>query len=147
MHALHTDKLPISNILRYNVPLADKNWFRTGGVAAYYAEPSNGDEFACALAFAQQEKLELFILGQGANVLISDEGYSGLVLKPNLKEIEISDFDEHHVLVHAGAGVQMPDLISYCLANNSVGLEEFSGIPGTVGGSVYINLHYFEFLF
>ena len=46
----------------------------------------------------------------------------------------------------AGAGVGMPDLITHCLAHNIIGLEEFSGIPGTVGGSVYINLHYFEFL-
>ena len=50
------------------------------------------------------------------------------------------------VLVKAGAGVTMDALIQYCLANQILGLEEFSGIPGTVGGSVFINLHYFEFL-
>src|SRR5204862_1253931 len=49
-------------------------------------------------------------------------------------------------LVKADAGATMPELIDYCLNNNLLGLEEFSGIPGTVGGSVYINLHYFEFL-
>ena len=89
--------------------------------------------------------MPIFILGEGANILISDDGFNGLVIHPHLKDIS---FHEHgmDVVLTAGAGVTMPDLITYCLNNNIVGLEEFSGIPGTVGGSVYINLHYFEFL-
>lgn len=129
-----------------NVPLADKNWFGTGGPARFYCEPQTPEQFRDALLYAQQHALELFILGQGANILISDDGFNGMVIKPHLKSIAIAPSENEHVYVTSGAGVSMPDLIDFCLDNNILGLEEFSGIPGTVGGSVYINLHYFEFL-
>lgn len=135
----------LPSIIQQNVPLADKNWFKTGGSANYYAQPTSSDEFAQALAFAQNNNLEIFILGEGANILVSDAGYQGLVIRPFLKEISLTSLD-NSVLVTTGAGVTIPDLILYCLERNIIGLEEFSGIPGTVGGSVYINLHYFQFL-
>jgi UDP-N-acetylmuramate dehydrogenase len=128
-----------------NIPLADKNWFKTGGNATYYCEPTTDLEFGYALDFAKQQELEVFVLGEGANILISDDGFDGLVIRPMLKDVHIERLDGH-AYVTAGAGVSMTDLIEACLANNITGLEEFSGIPGTVGGSVYINLHYFEFL-
>lgn len=136
----------LSAIIHQNIPLADKNWFKTGGPAKFYAEPKTAYEFAQALDFARNSKLAIFILGEGANILISDDGFDGLVIKPQLKEMSYSQVDHHEIQLTAGAGVTMPDLIEYCLAHNILGLEEFSGIPGTVGGSVYINLHYFEFL-
>lgn len=127
-------------------PLADKNWFRTGGNALYYAEPHDALAFKDAIFFAQTKKLPLFILGSGANCLISDAGFAGLVIRPHLNQISIKEINDHMVEVTVGAGVSMEALIEYCLENNIIGLEEFSGIPGTVGGSVYINLHYFNFL-
>ena len=123
------------------VPLHDKNWFATGGAARYFAEPKTANEFQEALTFATAEQLELFVLGSGANILISDDGFNGLVIHPQLN----SSYTANNQ-VTAGAGVTMHDLIDYCLEHNWIGLEEFSGIPGTVGGSVYINLHYFDFL-
>ena len=90
--------------------------------------------------------IPLCILGEGANVLISDDGFDGLVIRPQLKQIKRYAFDETNDLVEADAGIKFPELITWCLDNNLIGLEEFSGIPGTVGGSVFINIHYFEFL-
>ncbi len=136
---------PSPRLIQENIPLKDKNWFQTGGPARYFAEPTNAQEFAQALDFARTQQLPIFVLGQGANILISDEGFDGLVIRPQLTQItHVIHNDE--VLVHAGAGVTMDALIEYCLTHNILGLEEFSGIPGTVGGSVYINLHYFQFL-
>lgn len=129
-----------------NVPLADKNWFQTGGPARYYCEPTTANEFAQAISFAHHENLETFVLGQGANVLISDDGFNGLVIRPQLLDISFMQYDQTTAHVKVGAGVVMHDLINYCLNHNMTNLEEFSGIPGTVGGSVYINLHYYEFL-
>ncbi|MBS1987383.1 UDP-N-acetylmuramate dehydrogenase [Candidatus Dependentiae bacterium] len=126
-----------------NVSLADKNWFKTGGAARFFCQPHDVHEFTQALAFAREHKLSIFVLGHGANILMSDEGFDGLVIAPKLEQVSI---DYSNGLVTAGAGVGMPDLIKACLDNNLVGLEEFSGIPGTVGGSMYINIHYFEFL-
>lgn len=143
------DKKPLEcslpTIIQTDVPLADKNWFRTGGAARYFAEPGSADEFAGALAFAKEHGLAITLLGQGANVLISDDGVDGLVIRPRLCEIRYENVDDTHVHVTAGAGVTVHDLIVDCLEHRVLGLEEFSGIPGTVGGSVYINLHYFQF--
>ncbi len=133
-------------MIQKNISLADKNWFQTGGNARFFSEPTNADEFAHALAYAREHNLDLFLLGQGANILISDDGFDGLVIRPKLTLTTQTPIEHNDVLVTAGAGVTMPDLIEWCLDHNIIGLEEFSGIPGTVGGSVYINLHYFQFL-
>lgn len=132
--------------IEQNVPLADKNWFETGGAARFYCTPTTTTEFAQALTFASQQQLEIFMLGQGANILISDDGFDGLVIRPQIKDITFQQYDDKIAHVKAGAGVTFHDLILYCLDRNMTNLEEFSGIPGTVGGSVYINLHYYEFL-
>lgn len=130
--------------IKENEPLNDKNWFRTGGPARYFCEPSNEVEFKEALDFAKEKSLELFVLGHGANVLISDDGFDGLVIRPRKTDVTISLDDKNQALVTAGAGDLMDELIQYTLDHNLIGLEEFSNIPGTVGGSVFINLHYFE---
>jgi UDP-N-acetylmuramate dehydrogenase len=134
---MHENKLIVRQM-----PLHDKNWFATGGAAEYYAAPKNASEFQEVIRFAQAHKLPVTMLGQGANCLISDAGIKGLVIQPQLKTITIRP----NGLVTADAGATMHELIETCLAHNLIGLEEFSGIPGTVGGSVFINLHYFEFL-
>lgn len=134
---MHADKL----IVRH-MPLHDKNWFATGGAAEFYAAPKTSLEFQEALRFAHTHNLPITMLGQGANCLISDAGIKGLVIQPHLRTITFGQ----NGLVTADAGAAMHDLIEACLAHNIIGLEEFSGIPGTVGGSVFINLHYFEFL-
>lgn len=129
------------NIILENVSLKDKNWFQTGGNAKFYSEPQSEAEFSECIKFANANNLEVFILGLGANILISDDGFDGLVIKPVLKEISI----ESSCLLTAGAGVSLDELINFCFDNNIIGLEEFAGIPGTVGGSVYINVHYFKY--
>lgn len=129
-----------------HISLKDKNWFKTGGHANYFAQPTTAHEFAQAVAYAQQNHLATFILGQGANILISDAGFDGLVIQPQLKEIAIESLDENYAALTVGAGVSIHDLIDYCLEHNLLGLEEFSGIPSSIGGALYINLHYFEFL-
>lgn len=130
-----------SSIIKEHVSLSNKNWFRTGGAAEFYAAPESPEEFQQAIQFASTHSLPVTMLGQGANCLISDAGIKGLVTQPHVRSISF-----HDNLVTAQAGAAMSDLIDACLAHNLIGLEEFSGIPGTVGGSVFINLHYFEFL-
>ncbi len=126
-----------------NVTLADKNWFKTGGCAAFFCRPINAQEAAEAVHFAKEKHLDIVMLGQGANVLISDDGVDGLVIQCALMHMDIA---VNEAIVTVGAGVVVQDLIDYCLSQGFFGLEDFSGIPGTIGGSVYINIHYFEFL-
>ncbi len=134
--------------IEQHVPLAPLNWFRTGGEARFYCEPSTPEEYQEALQFQQKHELDLFVLGEGANILVNDDGFRGLVMKPHNTEIAITQDDSigKGITVSAGAGVEMQNLIDWCLDAGVGGLEEFSGIPGTVGGSVYINLHYFDHL-
>lgn len=129
--------------IQHNVPLHDKNWFKTGGNARYFCQPTTEQEFVAAVNFAQEQACEIFVLGQGANILISDDGFDGLVICPALKDITV---DAAAGIVTAGAGVDIQELINVCLEHRLIGLEEFSGIPGSVGGAVYINIHYFQFL-
>ncbi len=136
----------MNQLIKTNIPLADKNWFKTGGPAKYFCEPKTAQEFQEAILFAKNNNLELFVLGHGANILISDDGFNGLVIMPNIQDIQILDSNKTHAEVQAGSGIDIQKLINWCLENNISGLEEFSGIPGTVGGSVYINIHYYEFL-
>ncbi|MFH0898967.1 MAG: UDP-N-acetylmuramate dehydrogenase [bacterium] len=127
-------------VIEQNVCLADKNWFKVGGKAQFFAQPNNEKEFGDVLLYAAEHALNLQVFGEGANILISDAGVAGLVIKPAIKDIV---FDTE--VVTAGAGVVVQDLIDFCLDHNLVGLEEFSNIPGSVGGSVYINIHYFDY--
>lgn len=130
----------------HSVPLADKNWFQTGGAARLFCEPKSADAFKAAINYANTNSIELFILGNGANVVISDNGFDGLIIRPGLKRINIIPQETNEtVFVTAESGVSIEELILFCLKNQILGLEEFSGIPGTVGGSVFINLHYYEF--
>ena len=78
---------PHNSLITASVPLADKNWFRTGGSARYFAEPTTPEEFQTALLFALNTAQPIFMLGHGANILISDEGFNGLVIRPQLNEI------------------------------------------------------------
>ncbi len=143
---IETQFLYESCLIEGNVPLADKNWFGTGGAAAHFVEPLYPQELRDAIQFAHENDHTVTILGSGANTLISDDGVDGVVIKSQMKDITYRDGGASVALVTAGAGATLDDVITFCLANHFLGLEEFSGIPGTVGGSVYINLHYFEFL-
>jgi len=136
----------LPSLIQTNVPLHDKNWFRTGGPAAFYAEPTTEVEFAQAVTWAHSQRLPVQLIGAGANMLIADQGFAGLIIRPALQTIAYEQVDGATALVTAGAGVDFGELINFCLQRQALGLEEFSGIPGTVGGSVFINIHYFEFL-
>jgi UDP-N-acetylmuramate dehydrogenase len=144
---LQSSRIPLErSLITPSVPLADKNWFKTGGSAHYFAEPQNAEEFQVCLTTAAAHEMAVCLIGEGANMLVSDEGIQGLVIRPQLKSISANMINDNLALVTAGAGVSFGDLITWCLQANLIGLEEFSGIPGSVGGAVFINIHYYEFL-
>jgi UDP-N-acetylmuramate dehydrogenase len=140
----HIGHIPAT--IQHMVPLCDKNWFGTGGSATYFCTPTTILEMQEILAWASGNHIAFTIVGEGANILIADEGISGLVIRPANTDITIVDIQGNTVFIQAGAGVSMDVLITWALEQHYIGLEEFSGIPGTVGGSVYINLHYYQFL-
>src|SRR5438132_12359151 len=78
----------MNQLIQTNIPLHDKNWFRTGGAAEFYAAPQTAEEFRAAVIWAQEHAQPITLLGQGANVLISDAGCPGLVIQPQVQTIE-----------------------------------------------------------
>jgi UDP-N-acetylmuramate dehydrogenase len=116
---------------RENVPLAPMTTFEIGGPARWYAEVCDLVQLKEALSFAQKNKLEIFVMGGGSNVLVSDDGFPGLVIKVAGTASEI---DGTRLVSEGGANLET--LIRQTAAQGLQGWEELAGIPGTVGGAV-----------
>ncbi len=119
-----------------NISLKDKNTFRIGGEALYYAEPQSQSDIIAAISFAQQNDLPIFVLGKGSNVLISDSGWSGVVVNLSSKFCKINWNND---CVQAESGALLNTLINQLIDKGFSGMEELAGIPGTVGGAVIMN--------
>jgi UDP-N-acetylmuramate dehydrogenase len=122
-----------------NVPLAPYTTFQIGGPARWFAEAASEDDIAAGIAFASERRLPLFVLGGGSNLLVSDAGFSGLVLRIALRGIASAQ-EGGHLLVSAAAGEDWDGLVAYAVAANCAGVECLSGIPGTVGGTPVQNV-------
>ena len=127
--------------VRENVCLKPYSTFRTGGPARYFAEPSNEAELAEAFDLAGEKGLEVFVLGNGSNCLISDKGFDGLVIRIGklMGDISSEESKEGLTYVTAGAGCLLSRFGNYCAEKGLEGAEFACGIPGTVGGAVFMN--------
>ena len=128
-------------IIQENVPLAGYSTFRCGGPARYFAEPSTGDEVARLFRWAGETNLDVFVLGNGSNCLISDEGFDGLVIRigKNMGRLESKELEDGRVLITAGAGLSYARFGNYCAELSLTGAEFACGIPGSCGGAVFMN--------
>lgn len=120
-------------------PLAKWTTFRVGGPARYFVIVENKKILQRLLRAFEYLECPYFILGLGANVLASDRGFDGVVLKLNFKNIEHND-----VFVYADAGAKLGAVVNYARANGLSGLEWATGIPATVGGGAYMNCGAFD---
>jgi UDP-N-acetylmuramate dehydrogenase len=121
-----------------NVPLAPYTTLGVGGPARFLARAGTEDQAAAALDFARAEGCPLFILGSGSNILVSDAGFPGLVLKIEISGIQSNDKENSRISV--GAGVHWDFFAQYCVNRDLAGIECLSGIPGTVGGAPVQNV-------
>lgn len=119
--------------------LAPYTTFRIGGPADLYYESRSADELARALLAAREHGVPHFLLGLGANILIGDRGFRGLVVRNLARGIEF--LPGHRVRAESGT-VVWPDLIEAAIARGVSGLEHYVGIPSTVGGALWQNLHF-----
>lgn len=125
--------------IREHVPLASLTTLGVGGPARFFVSVSSQEDLIEAVRFADERSVPMFILVGGSNVVISDEGFSGLVIKMEMKGIEAT-IDGGHVLVRAGAGELWDGLVDYCVRQGFSGLECLSGIPGSVGAAPVQNI-------
>ena len=126
--------------IQQNVSLAEYTTFKIGGSAGYFVEARDESEVLRAVEFAEENALEIFILGGGSNVLIADEGFDGLVVKIALKGVTLSGRDSETVFLNSGAGEDWDELVAFCVRENLQGFECLSGIPGLVGGTPVQNV-------
>jgi len=125
--------------LRRNVPLKSYTTFHIGGEAAYFTDVRSRSELGEAVSFAKKEKLPLFVLGGGSNILVSDSGFPGLVVRMSFSGISFEERDGS-VEAIAAAGESWDDFVSESVKRNLWGLENLSGIPGTVGATPIQNV-------
>ena len=125
--------------IREHVSLAPYTTFRIGGPARYFLEARSEADIREALAFARDTNIRVFVLGGGSNILVSDEGFDGLVLKVELAGITFQ-VEAEKAYVTVGAGVLWDDLVARTTHEGYAGLESMSGVPGTVGGGVVANI-------
>ena len=111
--------------------------FRIGGPAALWAEPHDVKDLKKVVLFARDSSIPTFVMGGGTNVLVSDKGFNGIVIHlgaPAFKDISVKG-----KTIKVGAGYGTPALVRLCCSKGLSGLESLVGIPGTVGGAVYMN--------
>lgn len=125
--------------IQENVPLADFTSFGVGGPAHRFIEVSTQEEAARALAFSREQGLPHFVLGGGSNVLVSDQGFPGVVILNRIKGFSVAA-DGESLLVTAGGGEDWQDFVDRCVAEGWQGVECLAGIPGTVGSSPVQNI-------
>jgi UDP-N-acetylmuramate dehydrogenase len=129
----------IGDRLERDVMLAPFTTFRIGGPADLFYRARTPDDLAIAIIAARELEVPFFLLGTGANILVGDEGYRGLVIRNEVGGVAFLDDNR----VRAGSGVQtFPDLIVATVARGLGGLHHYVGIPSTVGGAIWQNLHF-----
>jgi UDP-N-acetylmuramate dehydrogenase len=126
-------------VIERDVPLAPRTTFRIGGPADLFVRARTADELVKAVEGARSLGVPWFLLGRGANILVGDRGFRGLVIASRVGGIEFLD----EMRVRAGAGVDTyHDLIQATVSRGLGGLHHYVGIPSSVGGALWQNLHF-----
>lgn len=127
------------DLIKTNEPMKNHTSFKIGGPAEIYIKITSIEELQKVLEFAKKENVKITILGNGSNVLVSDKGIKGIVIKTNLKDINIENKDSKNVEVTVSDAVPIGLLAQKFLKEEITGFEELSGIPGTIGGAILMN--------
>lgn len=125
--------------LEKDISLSTLTSFHSGGVASFVVHCTSVAEVQEAVAFATEQKLPWYVLGEGTNVLADDEGFAGMILRMELEGITYNE-QEAKTLVRAGAGVSWDTLVEEVTARGLWGIENLAGIPGTVGAGPVQNI-------
>jgi len=120
-----------------NAPLGRRTWFRLGGRARYLFQPHSAEQLAALVVRAREEDVPLKVLGRGANVLVSDDGFDGVVVR--LNHASFRRVERRGSQVDVGAGVDLMPFAHACSAQGLSGLECMAGIPSTIGGAIRMN--------
>ena len=126
--------------IQENVPLAPLTTLKVGGPARYLVEAQGYDEVLFAVEYARSNHLPLFIMGGGSNLVISDAGWPGMVLRVAIPGIEERPAENGKREFEVGAGEDWDRFVAHTVKRDCAGVETMSGIPGTVGGTPIQNV-------
>jgi UDP-N-acetylmuramate dehydrogenase len=124
-------------IVEQDHPLAPHTWYRLGGPADYFLRPRNAKELKEIIRRCNENHVRMNVLGFGSNLLVSDEGVRGAVIKLQAGEFGRTQFDGGQVTAWAGA--ELSRLVLDCVEKGLSGIEALTGIPGSIGGAVRMN--------
>ena len=129
--------IPKENIY-INEPMNKHTSFKIGGPAECFIKIKTIEQLRNILEYEKKDNIPLTVIGNGSNLLVSDDGIKGIVLK-----IEIEKIDEHiqndEILITVGSGIKLGAIAQKCLKEEIAGFEFASGIPGTIGGAIRMN--------
>ncbi|MFA5287018.1 MAG: UDP-N-acetylmuramate dehydrogenase [Candidatus Omnitrophota bacterium] len=123
--------------VKRNQLLKNKTTFKIGGRADFFSEPKGPKELSLVVGRAKENNLPVFVIGAGSNLLISDEGVRGLVIK--LNSVYFNNISLKGNCIEAGSGVMLSKLIQFAKSKSLSGFEFLAGIPGTLGGALAMN--------
>jgi UDP-N-acetylmuramate dehydrogenase len=129
-------RLLITGSVTENKPLAPFTTFRIGGNAKIFVEPESVEEIITIQRLVKEHNIPFFIIGNGSNVLISDDGWDGIVMNLENGFTSLTYSDEG---IYSGAGVKMAIFVDFCIKNGRKGVEMLAGIPATIGGALWMN--------
>lgn len=127
----------LDEIVREEAPLAPLTWYKIGGPARYLVRPRSVEELAEATRRCMESDIPIYVLGLGANLLVSDQGVDGAVFRLDADHWRTVQFD--HTTLQVGAGADMQKLLLRTVRQGLAGIECLAGIPGTVGGGIRMN--------
>ena len=128
--------------MKRNEPLSKHTTFRIGGPAEFFFEPKSIKEIKEALKFAREKRKKVFFISNGSNLLVSDEGLKGVVIRPRMDRVMAPRLRSGQVSgksIVVESGVSIGHLLNLLAKKGLTGLEFMTGIPGCVGGSVAMN--------
>ncbi len=136
---LHTANVftGLESIVQENIDLAPYTWYRIGGPARYFVQPTGEDDLREAAQRCLENNIPMYVLGLGANLLVSDAGVKGAVFRLSEEHWRRVKFEGQNVEV--GAGADMQKLVLRTVRQGLAGIECLAGIPGTVGGGIRMN--------
>ena len=112
--------------------------FKTGGLADYFCTVSTEEELNEAIRFSEEKNIPVYVIGNGSNILVTDKGFRGIIIKIEMNKTEFYENGED-IFVIAGAGIKLMALAQILKEKKITGFEELAGIPGTIGGANYMN--------
>jgi len=127
----------LEKIVETNYPLARHTWYGLGGPADYFIKPKTVKQLKEVVRRCNENNIRIYVMGFGSNLLISDEGLRGAVIKLDSEQFTQIEFDGEDVT--AWAGTELSKLVLTCVEKGLSGIEALTGIPGSVGGAVKMN--------